>query len=189
MAKRKPLVSNLEFQASFPVMGKVMQLVSCSCEEEGDVGLRVPRDPEADAYDKEDPGTYFDLYGFCEGDAYKTLRVGDWVEAMVTCTGYLKRVRSREISMEGDSLAPGTMKYGKVRVDDGELSVDFGLFLADLRFEDAEQREKAAKAHGLREGTTVATDCDVDLKVTKVADRRRRSKKKRGRTSWEAAYG
>jgi hypothetical protein len=191
MPKRKPIVSNLEFRASFPVRGKVMQLVSCSCEEEGDVGLRVSRDPRSETYDKEDPSTYFDLYAFCQGNAYRNLRIGDWVEAVVTCVGFLKKVRGREISFEGGSLTPGGMKYGKIRLKEGRVEVDFGAFVADLAFEDETQMRRVIKAHRLNEGDTVATDCDVEVRVTgtRRPPRGGRSKKRRGGNPWEAAYG
>ena len=42
----RPIKSALEFQAAFPVKGRILQAIMCECEEEGEIRIRVARDPK-----------------------------------------------------------------------------------------------------------------------------------------------
>jgi len=162
---RKPIQSGPEFEASFPVKGRVLQAILCECEAEGEVRLRVARDPEEGwDYDPKDPQSYVDIHAYDPKGAYLKVRAGEWAEGRVICFGYLKKVWAKEIAMLGSVLASGTRLIGQVHLGDG-LEIDFGLFRATLAFEDEDQRRKVMRDAGLKDGVFVATDVGVDIEL------------------------
>ncbi len=161
----KPIKSGPEFEAAFPVKGRILQAVMCECEEEGEIRIRVTREPEKGwNYDPKDSTTYVDVHAYDPHSAYAKVRAGEWAEGRVVCFGYLKKIWAKEIGMVGPVLASGTRLVGEAHVDDA-VTIDFGLFKARLAFEDAEQRRKVLKDAGLREGSFVATDVGVDIEL------------------------
>src|SRR3989304_5276217 len=105
---RKPIKTSLYFESSFKVKGKVTQVVLCGCENEGDLGFRVARDPKNTwDYDPEDPETFFDVYAYCDDDSWKEVHGGDWVEGTLSCAGYLRKVWGGKIYLEKEALTPG----------------------------------------------------------------------------------
>lgn len=163
----KPWVSSLSFEAAFPVRGKVLQAVLCDCEEEGDLRVRVARDPAHGwDYDPKNRDSFLDVHAFDPKGFYLRVRPGDWVEADVVCFGYLRKVWANRIEMQGNLLMDGTRLIGRAaEVDDRHLSVDFGVFKANLGFENPEQMKKVLKGERVKDGTFVETDVDVDIEV------------------------
>ena len=163
----KPWVSSLSFEASFPVRGKVLQAVLCDCEEEGDLRIRIARDPARGwQYDAKDRETFLDVHAFDPKGFYLKVRPGDWVEADVVCFGYLRKVWANRIEMQGNVLMDGTRLIGRAaEADATHLSVDFGIFNANLAFEKPEQMSKVLKGERVKDGTFVETDVDVDIEV------------------------
>jgi len=163
----KPWVSSLSFEVSFPVRGKILQAVMCDCEEEGDLRLRVTRDPSKSwEYDAKKRDTFFDIHGFDPKGFYLKVRPGEWAEVDVVCFGYLRKVRASRIEMQGNVLMDGTRLIGRAQETDGtHLSVDFGVFQANLGFENPEQMRKVLKGERVKTGAYVETDADVDIEV------------------------
>jgi hypothetical protein len=161
----RPIQSGLEFEAAFPVKGRIMRAVMCECEAEGEIRIRVSRDPKKGwAYDPKDAATFIDIDAYDPRDAYAKVRAGEWAEGRIICYGYLKRVRGRGQPRLGPSLSNGTRLSGTVRVGPG-VKIDFGLFQAVLVFEDEEQRGKVLRESGLRDGGLVATDVGLDIEL------------------------
>jgi len=170
---RKPIKTSLYFESAFAVKGKVTQVVLCGCEREGDLGLRVARDPEKTwDYDPEDPDTFVDIYAYCDDDSWEKVHGGDWVDATVHCTGYLKKVWGGKISLEKGALTPGGRKVGRVSVEEERVVVDFGVFQAGLQFEEPEKLREVLRREGLKEGAFAETDCDVYVTVSRFGDRK-----------------
>ena len=163
----KPWVSSLSFEASFPVRGKVLQAIMCDCEEEGDLRIRVARDPTKGwDYDPKTADTFLDIHAFDPKGFYAKVRPGDWVEGDLVCFGYLRKVWANRIEMQGNVLMDGTRLIGKAaEVDDTHASVDFGVFTANLAFENPEQMRKVLKGERVKDGAFVETDVDVDIEV------------------------
>ncbi len=163
----KPWVSSLSFEASFPVRGKVLQASMCECEEEGDLRVRVARDPEKGwAYDPKNADSYLDIHGFDPKGFYLKVRPGEWLDGDVVCFGYLRKVWANRTEMQGNVLMDGTRLIGRAKeVDDTHLAVDFGVFRADLAFENPGQMRKVLKGERVKDGTFVETDVDVDIEV------------------------
>lgn len=170
---QKPWVSSLSFEASFPVRGKVLQAILCDCEEEGDLRLRVARDPEKGwTYDAKDADSFLDVHAFDTKGFYLKVRPGDWVEGDVVCFGYLRKVWANRVEMQGNILMDGTRLIGRLsEVDDTHVSVDFGVFVASLGFENPEQMRKVLKGERVKDGTFVETDVDVDIEVQRYGNR------------------
>ncbi len=166
---QKPWVSSLSFEASFPVRGKVLQASMCECEEEGDIRVRVARDPSKGwEYRAKDADTYLDVHAFDPKGFYMKVRPGEWLEGEIVCFGYLRKVWANRTEMQGNLLVDGTRLIGKAKeVDDTHLSVDFGVFTANLAFENPEQMRKVLKGERVHDGTFVETDVDVDIEVGK----------------------
>lgn len=144
-----------------------MQAVLCDCEEEGDLRIRVARDPDAGvAYDPKDANTFFDVHAFDPKGFYLKVRPGDWIEGTIVCFGYLRKVRASRVEMQGNVLMDGTRLIGRAsEVDATHVAVDFGVFAADLAFENPEQMQKVLKGERLRDGSYVETDVDVDIEI------------------------
>lgn len=167
----RPIKSGLEFEAAFPVKGRILQAIMCECEEEGEIRIRVARDPKKGwSYDPEDPKSFVDVHAYDPRDAYAKVRAGEWAEGRVVCYGYLKRVHARRIEPPGSVLASGTRLVGAVHVD-GTVEIDFGLFQTLLAFEDDEQRRRVLKDAGLKDGSFVATDVGVDIELKRWGSR------------------
>ncbi|MGQ0798371.1 MAG: hypothetical protein ACT4OI_11000 [Methanobacteriota archaeon] len=161
----KPIRSGPEFEAAFPVKGKVLQAIVCDCEEEGYLRLRVARHPDKGwSYDPKDASTFLDVHGLDPRDAYRKVRAGEWAEGRVVCFCYLKTVWSKRIEMVGSVLENGTRLVGRSAVADA-VTIDFGLFEARLGFEDEATRKKVLKDAGLHDGAFVATDVGVDIEL------------------------
>jgi len=158
--------SGLEFEASFPVKGRILEAVLCSdCEAEGYIRMRIARDPKKGwSYDPKVAASYVDIYGLDPRDSYSKVRAGEWAEGRVVCFGFLKRVRARRISMVGAVLQSGSRLVGAVRVNT-RVEIDFGLFRSELGFASDDERRKILKEAGVRDGSFVATDVGVDIEL------------------------
>ncbi len=167
----RPIKSGLEFEAAFPVKGRILQAILCECEEEGEIRIRVARDPKKSwSYDPKDAASFVDIHAYDPRDGYAKVRAGEWAEGRIVCYGYLKRVRARGIRPPGATLASGTRLVGAVHVD-RTVEIDFGLFQSLLAFEDDEQRRKVLKGAGLKDGSFVATDVGVDIELKRWGPR------------------
>lgn len=184
---RKPIKSPLYFEARFRIRGKVLLSSMCPhCEREGELGLRVARDPERGlAYDIKDRSTFVDIIAFDPKGSYMMLKPGDLVEADIVCFGYLRRVRAAGIEIEGNVLASGSRKVGRASIDDGRLVVDFSIFKATLAAETQEEMQRVLKRLRIKHGTLLETDCSVDIEVRGVGrqenDLRRKGPRRRVR--------
>ena len=167
---RKPIKSPLYFDARFHVLGKVIQSSMCPhCEEEGEIYLRIASNPsEPMRYDPKEPSTFIDVIGFDPKAAYLKVKPGDWIEADVVCSGYMKKIRASGIEIEGNILASGNRKIGRVALKEGQLTVDFKLFKAILAAQSSEEMAKALKRQRIHDGVYVETDCSVDLVVKTI---------------------
>lgn len=163
---RRPIKSGLEFEAAFPVKGRILEAVLCpDCEEEGYIRMRTARDPKKGwSYDPKDPASYVDVYGLDPRNSYLKVHAGEWAEGRVICFGYLKRVHARRIEMTEPVLESGSRLVGAVHLN-GTVEIDFGMFQTQLAFEDAGQRRKILKDAGLRNGSFVATDVGVEIEL------------------------
>src|SRR5438876_7174559 len=167
----RPIKTGLEFEAAFPVKGRILQAIMCDCEAEGEIRIRISRDPKKGwSYDPKDRKTYIDIHAYDPRDTYAKVRAGEWADGRVICYGYLKRVRARRIELIGSVLASGTRLTGAVHVD-GAVEIDFGLFRTSLSFESEEQRRKILKDAGIRDGSFVATDVGVYLELKRLCPR------------------
>lgn len=168
MANR-PWVSSLSFEASFPVRGKILQAAMCECEEEGDLRIRIARDPgKGWDYSPKEADSFLDIHAFDPKGFYLKVRPGEWLEGDVVCFGYLRKVWASRVEMQGNVLMDGTRLIGRAKeVDATHVSVDFGVFAADLAFENPEQMRKVLKGERVHDGTYVETDVDVDIEVAR----------------------
>jgi len=162
----RPIKSGLEFEAAFPVKGRVLEVILCpDCEAEGYIRMRIAKDPKRGwSYDPKDPDSFVEIYGLDPRGSYLKVRAGEWAEGRVVAFGYLKRVRTRRIEMGGPVLQSGARLVGAVHVK-GTVEIDFGLFRAQLAFEGDEQRRKILKDAGLKDGSFAATDVGVDIEL------------------------
>ena len=167
----RPIKSGLEFEAAFPVKGRILQAIMCECEEEGEIRIRVARDPKKTwSYDPKDAASFIDIHAYDPRDTYAKVRAGEWAEGRVICFGYLKRVRARRIEMAGSVLEGGSRVVGAVHVDE-TVEIDFGMFQTRLAFEDEDQRRKILKDAGLKDGSFVATDVGVNIELKRWGPR------------------
>jgi len=147
------------------VKGRILQIVMCDCEEEGDLRLRVARNAEKGwAYDPKDSGSFIDIHGYDPRKSYEKVRAGEWAEARIVCFGYLKRVWAKRIEIPKGVLGSGSRLIGHVRMD-GDMEIDFGLFQARLAFEDEAHRQKVLRDARIRDGSFVATDVNIDIEL------------------------
>jgi len=164
---RKPIQTSVEFEARLPVKGRVLWAVMCDhCESEGELRIRMARDPTKGwDYRLADKETFVDVHAVDATKVYDKVRAGEWVAGHLIVLGSLKRRRSGRVGMEGSLLADGARLVGQVSLGENHAEVDFGLFKASLRFESAEQMQRVLKYEKIRDGTLLATDVNVDLKV------------------------
>jgi len=162
----RPIKSGLEFEAAFPVKGRILETLLCpDCEAEGYIRIRVARDPKRGwGYDPKAAASYVDIYGLDPRDSYSKARAGEWAEGRVICFGFLKRVRAGRITTVGPVLESGSRLIGAVRVN-SKVEIDFGLFQSELAFASDEERRKILNEAGLRDGSYVATDVGVDIEL------------------------
>ena len=162
---RKPIKTSVDFEARFPVKGRVLWAVMCDhCEAEGELRFRMARDPKKGwDYRLDDKHSFVDVHAVDTSKAYDKVRAGEWVAGTLIVFGSLKRVWRGAIAMDRPVLEDGTRLTGEVSLGDQHAQVDFGLFKAFLRFENAAQMARVLKYEGIREGAFVATDVQVDI--------------------------
>ncbi|HKW43510.1 MAG TPA: hypothetical protein VJP06_04905, partial [Thermoplasmata archaeon] len=84
MAVPRAIKSGLEFEAAFPVRGRVLQAIMCECEEEGELRIRIARNPDKGwSYDSKDPASYLDIHAYDPRDAYAKVHAGEWIDGRV----------------------------------------------------------------------------------------------------------
>ncbi len=161
----KPIRAGPEFEATFPVKGRILQAILCECEKEGEIRIRIARDPAKGwSYDPEDRATFVDVHAYDPKGTYAKVRAGEWAEGRIVAFGYLKKVWSNRIEIPRDGLTSGSRIIGRVHMDDS-VEIDFGLFHASLGFEDQATRRKVVRDAGLKDGTFVATDVGLDIEL------------------------
>jgi hypothetical protein len=161
----RPIKSGLEFEAAFPVKGRILRAIMCECEAEGEIRIRVARDPKKGwTYDPKDATSFIDIDGYDPRDTYAKVRPGEWAEGRIICYGYLKRVRGHAVPLIGPLLSSGTRMVGALRVGD-RVEIDFGMFQASLAFEDDQARGEVLRGAGLKDGDLVATDVGLDIEL------------------------
>lgn len=179
---RKPILTSIEYEARFPVKARVLQAILCECEAEGELRLRVARDPARGwAYDASNPDTFVDIHAYDVGDAYLKARAGEWLDGTIMCSGCLKKVRTSRIEMDSDALMSGTRLTGETHVEENLVDVDFGIFHTRLEFENAEQMRRVLAREGIKDGSFVQTEVEVEVSARRwggrdaILGRRKRS--------------
>ena len=164
---RKPIKTSIDFEARFPIRGRVLWAVMCDhCEAEGELRVRMARDPKKGwDYRLDDKDSFVDVHAVDASKSYDKVRAGEWIAATLIVFGSLKKVWARDVSMEGSVLEDGTRLVGEVTLEDQDARVDFGLFQAFLRFENPPQMKRVLKYGGIKDGSFVATDVQVDVQV------------------------
>ncbi len=164
---RKPIQTSIDFEARFPVKGRVLWAVMCDhCEAEGEFRIRMARDPTKGwDYRLDDKASFVDVHAVDASKSYDKVRAGEWVAGRLIVFGSLKKVWKGEVAMDRPVLEDGTRLTGEVSLGGQHAQVDFGLFKAFLRFENAAQMQRVLKYEGIRDGAFVATDAQVDIQV------------------------
>jgi len=164
---RKPIETSVEFEARFPIKGRVLWTVMCDhCEAEGELRIRMARDPTKGwDYRLDDKASFVDVHAVDASKVYDKVRAGEWVAGHLIVFGSLKKVWGGRVGLGGPLLGDGTRLTGKVSLGERHAEVDFDLFKAYLRFENEEQMRRVLKYEGMREGGYVATDVNVDVKI------------------------
>lgn len=164
---RKPIQTSVEFEARFPIKGRVLWSVMCDhCEAEGELRIRMARDPTKGwDYRLGDKDSFVDVHGVDTSKVYDKVRAGEWVAGQLVVFGSLKKVWGGRTGIEGPVLGDGARLTGKVSLRERQADVDFDLFTASLRFENEEQMRRVLKYEGIRDGAYVSTDVSVDLKI------------------------
>ena len=164
---RKPIQTSVEFEARFPVKGKVLWAILCDhCEAEGELRFRMSRNPAKGwDYRVDDKESFVDIHALDTSKAYEKVRAGEWIAGRLIVFGSLKKSWTKVVSMDGGVLQDGTRLTGEVSLGEQHVQVDFGVFKAFLRFENAGQMARVLKYEGIREGGFVVTDAQVDLEV------------------------
>ena len=161
----KAIKAGPDFEAAFPVKGRILQAILCECEAEGEIRLRIARRPdEGWDYDAKDPDTYVDVHAYDPRGTYAKVHAGDWAEGRIVAFGFLKKVWTKSIQVPRDVVMSGSRLVGEVHMDDA-ITIDFGLFQARLAFEDDATRRKVVRDAGLRDGSFVATDVGLDIEL------------------------
>ena len=164
---RKPIQTSVEFEARFPLKGRVLWAVMCDhCEAEGELRVRMSRNPAKGwDYRLDDKESFVDIHAVDASKAYEKVRAGEWVAGRLIVFGSLKKSWAGKVAMEGPVLQDGTRLTGEVSLGEQHAQVDFGLFKAFLRFENPGQMARVLKYEGIKEGAFVVTDAQVDLEV------------------------
>ncbi len=163
----KPIKTSVDFEARFPVKGRVLWAVMCDhCEAEGELRFRMARDPKKGwDYRLDDKDSFVDVHAVDASKVYDKVRAGEWIAGTLIVFGSLKRVWRGAIAMDRPVLEDGARLTGEVSLGDQHAQVDFGLFKAFLRFENAAQMARVLKYEGVKDGAIVATDVQVDVAV------------------------
>jgi hypothetical protein len=164
---RKPIKTSIDFEARFPVKGRVLWAMMCDhCEAEGELRIRIARDPTKGwSYRLDDKDSFVDVHALDASKVYEKVRPGEWVSGRLVVFGSLKKTWAKKVAMEGPVLQDATRLTGEVSLGEQHAQVDFGLFKAFLRFEDPGQMQRVLKHEGIRDGSFVVTDAQVDLEV------------------------
>ena len=164
---RKPIQTSVEFEARFPVKGRVLWAILCDhCEAEGELRFRMSRNPaEGWTYRLDNKDSFVDVHALDTSKAYEKVRAGEWIAGRLIVFGSLKKSWSRAVAMNGSVLQDGTRITGEVSLGEQHAQVDFGIFKAFLRFENTGQMARVLKYEGIRDGGFVVTDANVDLEV------------------------
>ena len=164
---RKPIQTSVEFEARFPLKGRVLWAVMCDhCEAEGELRIRMARNPAKGwDYRLTDKESFVDVHAVDASKVYEKVRAGEWIAGRLIVFGSLKKSWAKKVAMADAVLQDGTRLTGEVSLGGQHAQVDFGLFKAFLRFEDPAQMARVLKYEGIREGSFVATDAQVDLQV------------------------
>ncbi len=161
----RPIRSGPEFEAAFPVKGRILQVILCECEAEGEVRIRVSRRPdEGWDYDPKNPASFVDLHAHDPKGTYTRVRAGEWAQGRVVAFGFLKKVWAKGTEVSRNVVMSGSRLVGEVRMDDAVV-IDFGLFQARLAFEDEATRRKVVRDAGFRDGAFVATDIGLEIEL------------------------
>src|SRR3970282_2104333 len=77
---RKPIETSDEFQARFPIKGRVLWTVMCDhCEAEGELRIRMARDPTKGwDYRLDDKASFVDVHAVDAAKVYDKARAGEW---------------------------------------------------------------------------------------------------------------
>lgn len=154
-----------DFEATFPIKGRILQAILCECEAEGEIRLRIARHPdEGWDYDAKNPDTYVDIHAYDPRGTYAKVHAGEWAEGRIVAFGFLKKVWTKSIQVPRDVVTSGSRLVGEVHMEDA-ITIDFGLFRARLAFEDEATRRKVVRDAGLRDGSFVATDVGLDIEL------------------------
>src|SRR5213594_2877466 len=99
---RKPIHTSLEFEARFPVKGRLLWAVMCDhCEAEGELRIRMARDPAKGwDYRLADKGSFVDVHAVDASKSYEKVRAGEWVAGRLIVFGLLKKVWRGEVAMD-----------------------------------------------------------------------------------------
>ena len=116
-------------------------------------------------YRLDDKASFVDVHAVDASKSYDKVRAGEWVAGRLIVFGSLKKVWKGEVAMDRPVLEDGTRLTGEVSLGGQHAQVDFGLFRAFLRFENAAQMQRVLKYEGIRDGAFVATDAQVDIQV------------------------
>lgn len=164
---RKPIQTSVEFEARFPVKGRVLWAILCDhCEAEGELRIRMSRNPAKGwDYRIDDKESFVDIHALDTSKAYEKVRAGEWVAGRLIVFGSLKKTWAKQVAMEGTVLQDGTRLTGEVSLGEQHAQVDFGLFKAFLRFENPGQMGRVLKYEGIKDGAFVVTDAQIDLEV------------------------
>ena len=164
---RKPIQTSVEFEARFPVKARVLWTIMCDhCEAEGELRIRMARNPAKGwDYRLADKDSFVDVHAVDASKVYEKVRAGEWIAGRLIVFGSLKKSWARKVAMADAVLQDGTRLTGEVSLGGQHAQVDFGLFKAFLRFEDPAQMARVLKYEGIREGSFVVTDAQVDLQV------------------------
>lgn len=164
---RKPIKTSIDFEARFPIKGRVLWAVMCDhCEAEGELRIRMARDPKKGwDYRLDNKDSFVDVHAVDASKSYDKVRAGEWIAATLIVFGSLKKVWARDVAMEGTVLEDGTRLVGEVALEEQDARVDFGIFQAFLRFENPPQMKRVLRYEGIKDGSFVATDVQVDVQV------------------------
>ena len=164
---RRPIQTSVEFEARLPVKARVLWAVMCDhCESEGELRIRMARDPTKGwSYRLDDKDSFVDIHAVDKSKAYEKVRAGEWVAGRLIVFGSLKKVWAKSIAMDGPALEDGTRLTGEVSLGEQHAQVDFGVFKAFLRFENPQQMLRVLRHEGIKDGSFVATDTQVDIEV------------------------
>src|SRR3972149_10895857 len=106
---RKPIETPVEFEARFPIKGRVLWTVMCDHgEAEGELRLRMARDPTKGwDYRLADKASFVDVHAVDASKVYDKVRAGEWVAGQLIVFGSLKKGWSGRGGLGGPLLGGG----------------------------------------------------------------------------------